>query len=493
MKRFYSIILLCLCAIGTVWADIVEPQGNITVWGTMGEGTNFTLDLVLSGSNPGIIEGSTIYHRKNGATSSIALTGLMSDTPGKADTYHFSLRENVRGKICGNFDFDVPAEALGQEAGMPVQGRWWLGQKEMKFTDVKVNGMDFLGEYEGLGDIRDYNGSYGYCYASAADKNKLNTVVLSVYTGPDSTNFVLNREIEGKEYRLEFRSDRGYGSDTSMPEDCWTFHLGNVGYKALCTDRTLAIVRVNPAKPGNNGLPKGVEIEGVYPRLTYYAFAREETKVMCEDEESGQREEAIIYGEQTLIVPCLAEPERGLLQKYLNREIGGDVATPYWSIANHGAVRCMEGLDTWEDMQPWQSPWQSEDLTCNVFNLSANYLTLHRSGCQYMGGAHGMPFAYSVTMDRKTGEIMTWKDWFTNPDAIAGIIDKAMHEQNDEVEWDADVLSLPYNDPWFDDGEFHFIYQVYEVAPYCYGMPSCSIPLKTLLPYLTAHGKKVAK
>lgn len=489
MKQLILFFLLGLAALGSVWAQQVGPTYNMSVWGTMGESTKFTLDLVLSGTNPGIVEGTTIYEHKNGTRSHIEVEGVIKPVnDGKTDepaSYHLQLRENVRGKVCGNFDFDVPARAISEEAGLPVAGRWWMGQKELPFADVKVNGFSYYGEEEEENDIdiRQHSGTYGYCYASAADKTKRNEVLLSMLMGTDSTYFAFTYNVEEKEFSLQFRSDKGYGNDPKQPRDCWTFHLGNVKYNVSTTGGTLCIWRANQLQKGSNGLPKGVEIEGFYPRLTCFASAEAERK-------EGT---AVLSSSQTIEVPVVEYPANTYVNQWLHNEIGYNGKDPFWLAAETTAENGLEGLDVWEDMEDWQAPWVSDDVTCETFNLSANYLNMSRGGTRYMGGAHGMPYRYTVTLDRKTGDMMKWTDWFKNPDDIAAMVGKAMKEQNDEVEFYLDELGLPIQDPWYSDGEMLFMYQFYEAAPYSCGTPMCAIPIKALLPYMTEHGKKVAK
>lgn len=489
MQKIITTLLLSVSVLGSAWARIVEPTNNMTVYGTMGEGTKFSLDLVLSGCEPGVVEGTTIYTHKNGSTSKIRVTGSIAPSQtaanGTASAYHVSLRENVNDKVCGNFDFDVPARGVNEELGLPVTGRWWLGEKELKFGDVRVNGFTYYGEKEEKknDDVRALSGTFGYCYASAKDKKVLNKVTLSMVTGPDSTYYNLHVERDGESVTREFSSDGGYGKDPKHPKDCWTFHLGNVKYNVLTTGSTLYVYRANPKVKGINGLPKGVEIEGYYPRLTFAAFVRKER------EEDG----ATLSCEQTLEIPDLEYPTCEYVNKWLSEQRHITDASTYYEMAETAAQWELEDLETWENMEPWQAPWVSDDIRGEVFNTSKYYINLSRSGTRYMGGAHGMPYRFTETMDRKTGHIMRWKDWFKNPEAIRAMVSKAMHEQNPETSFDADELSLPCQEPWYCNGEMLFMYQFYEAAPYSEGTPLCAIPLKDLLPYMTEYGKRVAK
>ena len=487
MKRLYSLFLLLLVAVSQLLAEIVTPMNNMTVWGTMGEGTQFSLDLVICEGNPGIVSGTTIYRRKNGSTSNIAVYGQivvnqMSPT-GNIQSYHVSLREQVRGKVCGNFDFDLPARGRDEELGLPVGGRWWLGQRELEFQDVCVNGFDVLGDEVVAPDVRECSGTYGYCSASSKDKSKLNTVTLQVMVGADSTVYRFGQEIEGKEFNLEFRSDRGYGPDPSVPTDCWTFHLGNVKYNVSCNGGALVISRDNPKAGGIDGLPQDVEIAGVYPRLTYWASSHSERK----------EGEAVLNSDLVMEVPMVEDPIWTGVCKWVQIELGGDLYEPCWQLAEEYTQREVEEMDTWEDMDEWNAPWSTDYVGCDTFNPHATYLNLYRSGTRYMGGAHGMPFRYTQTLDRKTGHLMRWKDWFTRPEDIQKMVSAAMHEQNPEVGFYEDDLALPMIDPWFSEGEMYFMYTFYEATPYSEGTPTCSIPVKNLLPYMTAYGKKVAK
>ena len=461
------------------WAGLESVAGGVCVWGTMGQGTQFTLQLVRTGGVPGLVTGATIYQHKNGSQSRIDVYGTVAYVnPG---TCHLSLVEQVNGKVCGHFDFDIPEHCLTQSAEGGAVGRWWLGQKELAFVDVKARVTAYDGKPNAIADMRDMSGKYGYCIASDQDKSVLRQTVLSVAVGPDKLQYAFHQDIGEETFSVQFESKKGYGSDPSDAEDCWSFRLGDIDYDVVTDGQTICILRSNASQRGSNGLPKGVSIEGVYPRLTYSVSAHQER----------QEGEAVIYFSQSIDVPFLPEPQAGYIRDWVKENSSTDLDLPYWALAEAIATNGLSQIDTWEDMEPWQAPWSDDVLSCDIFNTHSTYLNLCRSGCQYYGGAHGFPYCWSMTMDRKTGHIMKWTDWFTNPQAIEPLVAKAMLEQNSEVNFDN--TPLPFQDPWFYNGEMNFMYQPYEAAPYSEGMPSCSIPIKELLPYMTAYGKRVAK
>lgn len=482
MKQTLLLIFLFCVSMVNVLAQRVTPEDILTVGGTMGEGTRFTLDLTHYGGVPGVIEGTTSYHRKNGSVSQIPVFG--SVTRGAMGKYHFSLIEEVTDKLCGHFDFDIPEDCLSHELGGAVEGRWWLGQKELKFMDVKVNGSPYLGDYVvSESSASAYNGKYGYCYASASDKSQYNYRLLQMYMGPDSTTFIFNQEIEGQSFDCSFSSPKGFGSNPrQLDPACWQFRLGNVQYRVLDTGSSLLVCRADAASRGSNGLPKGVEIEGIYPRQTCMAFSRKERT-------EGT---ATLSCEVTLEAPYVEGEESRFINDWISKEFGGLTAENYSQLVDDYAKSEVESLETWEDMEDYQAPWSDFEIVCDVFNRSRNHINLTSRGCRYMGGAHGMPFRLTQSLDRATGHVMTYDDWFSDVHAIEPMVVKAMREQNEEASF-YEAISLPDLYPWADEDGMHFMYQFYEATPYSDGTPECVIPLSKLLPYMTAYGKKVAK
>ena len=112
-------------------------------------------------------------------------------------------------------------------------------------------------------------------------------------------------------------------------------------------------------------------------------------------------------------------------------------------------------------------------------------LSLYNDYYEYLGGAHGMTTRTSYTIDKEKESIITLKELFVKGYKYSDIINEKIKE---------DISKNPGN--YFDSGnEFKGIsetqsfyiegdnlviyYQLYDIAPYVFGIPEFKIPLKS--------------
>lgn len=125
-------------------------------------------------------------------------------------------------------------------------------------------------------------------------------------------------------------------------------------------------------------------------------------------------------------------------------------------------------------------------------------LTYSFSSYSYMGGAHGSSTGDGQTFVLSSGQGLTARNMF-RPGATATLTNylrKALWDQYFKTDAEpgstlADVLlirpealQLPVTAPQFGPDGLIFIYQQYEIAPYCYGMPSCVLPYEAVKPLM---------
>lgn len=112
-----------------------------------------------------------------------------------------------------------------------------------------------------------------------------------------------------------------------------------------------------------------------------------------------------------------------------------------------------------------------------------NLLSITITYYSYTGGAHGMAYNKSYNIDLNTGNEAFMEDFFSKDEDYRNIIinniDKQMKNDPDKYFPDANtnVRKISQDqDFYIEDGNIVVYYQLYEIAPYCCGMPEFKIP-----------------
>jgi|GEM_PF-895244 len=126
------------------------------------------------------------------------------------------------------------------------------------------------------------------------------------------------------------------------------------------------------------------------------------------------------------------------------------------------------------------------------YNFSGNILSLIFNSYNYTGGAHGMSYIESYTVNTKTNEIYSTFDSLFNSrsnykkiilDKIYKMIDKEKELYFDDAKQTVAAMNSDYN--FYIDGNKLVIYfGLYELRPYAGGMPVFEIDAKELKGYL---------
>lgn len=110
--------------------------------------------------------------------------------------------------------------------------------------------------------------------------------------------------------------------------------------------------------------------------------------------------------------------------------------------------------------------------------------SLYNDYYEYLGGAHGMTTRTSYTIDKEKVKLLTLKELFVQGYYYSDIINKSIKEEiekhpNDYFDSGSEFKGISENQSFYIDGDNLIIYyQLYDIAPYVFGIPEFKIPLK---------------
>jgi len=111
-------------------------------------------------------------------------------------------------------------------------------------------------------------------------------------------------------------------------------------------------------------------------------------------------------------------------------------------------------------------------------------LSLYNDYYEYLGGAHGMTTRTSYTVDKDKESLITLKELFVQGYPYNDIINKKIKEdisKNPENYFDSgnEFKGINEKQSFYIEGDNLVIYyQLYDIAPYVFGIPEFKIPLK---------------
>lgn len=147
-----------------------------------------------------------------------------------------------------------------------------------------------------------------------------------------------------------------------------------------------------------------------------------------------------------------------------------------------------------EEIPSYDMPWEMERYVNINFN-SLGLLSLNISDYSFTGGAHPNIFVLKRVIDLNTKKILDWKHFIAaeKEEAFLQFAERRLRMENDIKEGESweDAGFWFENNTFFLPEEFgidpvgmHFIYNVYEVAPYSSGSISISFSWNDVQPYL---------
>lgn len=111
-------------------------------------------------------------------------------------------------------------------------------------------------------------------------------------------------------------------------------------------------------------------------------------------------------------------------------------------------------------------------------------LSLYNDYYEYLGGAHGMTIRTSYTIDKDKENLLNLKDLFTEGYNYRDIINKEIRAEinkNPQNYFDSGNVfkGISENQSFYiEDDNLVIYYQLYDIAPYVFGIPEFKIPLK---------------
>lgn len=111
-------------------------------------------------------------------------------------------------------------------------------------------------------------------------------------------------------------------------------------------------------------------------------------------------------------------------------------------------------------------------------------VSLYNDYYEYLGGAHGMTTRSSYTIDKEKEKLLTLKELFVQGYSYSDIINKSIKEEiekhpSDYFDSGSEFKGISENQSFYIDGNNLVIYyQLYDIAPYVFGIPEFKIPLK---------------
>lgn len=150
--------------------------------------------------------------------------------------------------------------------------------------------------------------------------------------------------------------------------------------------------------------------------------------------------------------------------------------------------------------------FSSEDINqISKYYESEKFVTYQCVNYGYYGGAHGAMNKYGVTFRKSDGRIFGW-DMFRSDFDYQELFEKALMEQYYQVNTkkelydrllitvsDKTPLPKPVTSPYLTEDGVEFVYQEYEISPYCDGIPTFTLPFSDVEKYLTNDAKNLLK
>lgn len=112
------------------------------------------------------------------------------------------------------------------------------------------------------------------------------------------------------------------------------------------------------------------------------------------------------------------------------------------------------------------------------------FISLYNDYYEYLGGAHGMTTRTSYTVDKGKEKLLTLKELFIDGYSYKDVINKSIKEEIDKnpenyFNSGSDFKGINENQNFYIEGDNLVIYyQLYDIAPYVFGIPEFKIPLK---------------
>ena len=135
-----------------------------------------------------------------------------------------------------------------------------------------------------------------------------------------------------------------------------------------------------------------------------------------------------------------------------------------------------------------------EFLDFKMSHVVGNLIFFKETGESYYGGAHGSFGASYYAFDAALDKPIRLSDIVTNESKVRKMLPRYDHRDKENKMWEnVDVPDI--QNFYIKDGKMVFVFQPYQIGPYCDGIVEVPVPLKTLRnkKLLTPYGKKLIK
>ncbi|KYH29633.1 MULTISPECIES: DUF3298 and DUF4163 domain-containing protein [Clostridium] len=180
--------------------------------------------------------------------------------------------------------------------------------------------------------------------------------------------------------------------------------------------------------------------------------------------------------EVNLQIPVL----QGLSDLKLQKKINSMFKTDILSFKNEIEEMAKEYSEQAEEHGIPTIPYTAV-TTYKVTCIKGDLLSLYIDYYQYTGGAHGITFRKAYNIDLTNGNKLTLKDLFKEGTLYKDIINDEINKQiekNKEMYFPSSFKGISNEQDFYIDGKNLVIFfQVYELAPYAFGIPEFKIPL----------------
>lgn len=160
-----------------------------------------------------------------------------------------------------------------------------------------------------------------------------------------------------------------------------------------------------------------------------------------------------------------------------------------WYDSNKNDINGMQEIC--EEMEQEMKLTETESLT--LIDQTEDYITYELTGYYFSGGAHGIPYDFYFTMNKHTGKLMEWDDYFTkeSQQKLVRIIQQEIVSQYFDGDGSDFEGGLPDSSPALTLNGMVFFYGAYEACSFAGGLPCCTIPYRKLKAYMTDEAKDV--
>ncbi|MBM7867591.1 DUF4163 domain-containing protein [Heliobacterium gestii] len=193
--------------------------------------------------------------------------------------------------------------------------------------------------------------------------------------------------------------------------------------------------------------------------------------------ESSETKEMII----NIQYPQFAGMQDPAVQEGINRKIQEQVAQFKQKTLTDAKEMRESFLDS-------NVPLRTFSIICNYavkYNAN-NLVSLYFIDSNYLGGAHGMSYASSLTFDITDGKVYELPDLFSSPAYIERINQRIEQlKGSDYFLWTPFTSIDPKQAYYLSPNGLVVYYQLYDIAPYAAGFPQFTIPYAELADLLT--------